>query len=355
MESKQGAVLHFNRVQALETWQKITNTKLTQVNGQRKYGGPPEVWAGPTPGAHCEIFINQIPRDAYEDLLIPLFSSVGPLWEFRLMMNFSGENRGFAYAKYGSSEVAAEAVRLLNDHMLQPGCFLKVHHSTEKRHLCVGHLPADTSREVLLQVLRDLAEGVVSVSLTAGPDLVGVTATVAFSSHYAASMAKKILVEAFKKRFALAVSVQWQPAVKHPTRLPSRQPSQLDQVLNSSHPSNMQPKPPSPLCKAVGMKTWFSSSSSQKNLESAGSPVMPQSGFGKLLCDITFSHTGPGGDLYFTYSLCIPGVSMLYKGLVMVSPGQSITTTLEKARQAAVQQLLQRLSGLPTGGLIRDQ
>uniref|UniRef100_A0A4W6E2M4 DND microRNA-mediated repression inhibitor 1 n=1 Tax=Lates calcarifer TaxID=8187 RepID=A0A4W6E2M4_LATCA len=88
----------------------ITNTKLTQVNGQRKYGGPPEGERG----SRCEVFISQIPRDTYEDLLIPLFRSVGPLWEFRLMMNFSGQNRGFAYAKYSSSSVAANAVRLLN-------------------------------------------------------------------------------------------------------------------------------------------------------------------------------------------------------------------------------------------------
>jgi len=35
-------VLNVERVKALEAWLEITNTKLTQVNGQRKYGGPPE-------------------------------------------------------------------------------------------------------------------------------------------------------------------------------------------------------------------------------------------------------------------------------------------------------------------------
>lgn len=35
-------VLNLERVQALEIWLKATNTTLTQVNGQRKYGGPPE-------------------------------------------------------------------------------------------------------------------------------------------------------------------------------------------------------------------------------------------------------------------------------------------------------------------------
>lgn len=118
------------------------------------------VWDGPIPGARCEVFISQIPRDAYEDLLIPLFSSVGPLWEFRLMMNFSGQNRGFAYAKYGSAAVANDAIHLLHGHMLEPGVFLSVRRSTEKRHLCLGNLPATTKQEDLLQVHMALMLGI---------------------------------------------------------------------------------------------------------------------------------------------------------------------------------------------------
>lgn len=35
-------MLNLDRVRELENWLKRTNTKLIQVNGQRKYGGPPE-------------------------------------------------------------------------------------------------------------------------------------------------------------------------------------------------------------------------------------------------------------------------------------------------------------------------
>lgn len=110
------------------------------------------VWDGPTPGARCEVFISHIPRNAYEDQLIPLFSSVGPLWEFRLMMNFSGQNRGFAYAKYGSSAVATQAIHLLHGHMLDPGFRLSVSRSVEKRHLSLGALPTTTKPDELLKV-----------------------------------------------------------------------------------------------------------------------------------------------------------------------------------------------------------
>ncbi|KAM4585666.1 dead end protein 1 [Fundulus diaphanus] len=184
------------RAQALEAWLKTTNIKLTQVNGQRKYGGPPEVWDGPTPGERCEVFIGHIPRDTYEDVLIPLFNSVGPLWEFRLMMNFSGQNRGFAYAKYGTPALASEAIRKLNGYTLEPNWNICVRQSTEKRCLCIENLPPTSDQEVLMQVLRRLVDCVERVSLKTGSRIKGVSAVVAFSSHYTASMAKKDLENA---------------------------------------------------------------------------------------------------------------------------------------------------------------
>ncbi|XP_074530302.1 dead end protein 1 isoform X3 [Halichoeres trimaculatus] len=262
--------LNIQKVLELEMWLSSTNTKLTQVNGQRKYGGPPAVWDGPLPGAHCEVFISQIPRNAYEDQLIPLFSSIGPLWEFRLMMNFSGQNRGFAYAKYGSPAVAADAIRLLHGYMLESNHRISVRHSTEKRHLCIGDLPATTKQEDLQRVLGGLVDGVERVSLKTGPGIDGVSAIVAFSSHHVASMAKKVLVEAFKRQFSLSISIKWQSAVKSgvdfapppPLRsLKSHMPSSqklLSHSLNSAWPAALPPHlaqrltaPPS-FCRAVG-------------------------------------------------------------------------------------------------------
>uniref|UniRef100_A0A672Z240 Dead end protein 1-like n=1 Tax=Sphaeramia orbicularis TaxID=375764 RepID=A0A672Z240_9TELE len=363
-------VLNLERVKALDSWLKTTNITLTQVNGQRKYGGPPEVWAGPAPGPRCEVFISQIPRDAYEDLLIPLFSSVGPLWEFRLMMNFSGQNRGFAYAKYGSSAMVSEAIRSLHGHMLEPGYRLCVRRSTEKRHLCMGELPADTRPEDLLQVLQGLSEGVERVSLKAGPGIEGVAAIVAFSSHHTASMAKKILVEAFNKRFNLSVSIKWHSTVK-PGPDESMPPPQPFKNLASSPVKpqrcilgpTLSPhllKPPSipqGFCRAVGGPSSLqsphpscSSSCSQGLKASASSsPTMllcrlcEMQGFGRPVREIHYSHAGSDGFLYFTYKVCIPGISQTFTGLVMILPGPSASSMLEEASQATAQQVLQAL------------
>ncbi|XP_071776175.1 dead end protein 1 [Centroberyx gerrardi] len=375
METKRSQVLNLERLKALEIWQNKTNVKLTQVNGQRKYGGPPEVWEGPTPGARCEVFISQIPRDAYEDLLIPLFSSVGPLWEFRLMMNFSGQNRGFAYAKYGSPTLACDAIRLLHGHALEPGAHLSIRRSTEKRHLCLGELPLSTRREELIQVLRGLTEGVEGVSLKAGPGIQGVLAVVIFSSHHAASMAKKILVEAFKRRFALTVSIKWQLSVK-PSKedpaSPQRPPKSLlpspvkppRRPPNAPQPSVLPPRlvqPPSAppgFCRAVGGPTApqpphppCSSSSPQGPLitvEPTSSVLLLHKvcevfGCGQPLYELHYSHAGSDGFLYFNYRVRVPGVIVPFTGLVTILPGPTDATLQEEARRAAAQQVLQAI------------
>ena len=50
---------------------------IVQRNGQRIYGGPPPDWKGPAPEKGCEIFCGKVPRDCFEDELVPIFTKVG--------------------------------------------------------------------------------------------------------------------------------------------------------------------------------------------------------------------------------------------------------------------------------------
>ena len=77
-----------------------------QRNGQRIYGGPPEGWQGSAPSQECEVNVTRIPRDCFEDELVPIFSKVGPVYEHRLMMEHTGVNRGYGYVSYTNVEVS---------------------------------------------------------------------------------------------------------------------------------------------------------------------------------------------------------------------------------------------------------
>lgn len=91
-----------------------TGYSLDVTTGQRKYGGPPPDWEGSAPGNGCEVgvgscfekkermgnryefqvFCGKIPKDMYEDELIPHFEKCGKIWDLRLMMDpMSGLNR----------------------------------------------------------------------------------------------------------------------------------------------------------------------------------------------------------------------------------------------------------------------
>jgi len=95
-----------------------TGYTLDVTTGQRKYGGPPpdSVYSGVQPGIGTEVFVGKIPRDLYEDELVPLFEKAGPIWDLRLMMDpLSGQNRGYAFITFCGKEAAQEAVKLVCD------------------------------------------------------------------------------------------------------------------------------------------------------------------------------------------------------------------------------------------------
>lgn len=161
----------------------------------------PPGWVGSPPPAGSEVFIGRLPQDVYEHQLIPLFQRVGRLYEFRLMMTFSGLNRGFAYARYSSRRGAQAAIATLHNHPLRPSCPLLVCRSTEKCELSVDGLPPGLSRRALLLALQPLGPGLQEALLMPSPGPAPAQiALLKFNSHRAAAMAKKALVEGMGAR-----------------------------------------------------------------------------------------------------------------------------------------------------------
>ncbi|XP_063757329.1 probable RNA-binding protein 46 [Eleginops maclovinus] len=200
------------REMALLALMDKTGYSMVQENGQRKYGGPPPDWEGPAPPRGCEVFVGKIPRDMYEDQLVPLFERAGRLYEFRLMMEFSGENRGYAFVMYTNREAAQRAISTLDNFEVRPGKFIGVCVSLDNCRLFVGSIPKDKRKDDILEEMNKVTEGVVDVivypSSTDKSRNRGF-AFVEYESHKAAAMARRKLIPGTFKLWGQSIQVNW--------------------------------------------------------------------------------------------------------------------------------------------------
>ena len=57
-----------------------------------------------------QVFCGKIPKDIFEDELIPLFEKCGKIWDLRLMVDsVSGFSRGYCFVTFCDKEGANEA------------------------------------------------------------------------------------------------------------------------------------------------------------------------------------------------------------------------------------------------------
>ncbi|KAM3861152.1 heterogeneous nuclear ribonucleoprotein Q isoform 2-T2 [Diretmus argenteus] len=150
-----------------------TSYTLDVTTGQRKYGGPPpeSVYSGAQPTVGTEIFVGKIPRDLFEDELVPLFEKAGPIWDLRLMMDpLSGLNRGYAFVTFCTKEAAQEAVKLCNNHEIRPGKHIGVCISVANNRLFVGSIPKSKTKEQIVEEFAKVTEGLSDVILYHQPD-----------------------------------------------------------------------------------------------------------------------------------------------------------------------------------------
>ncbi|NXG74715.1 DND1 protein, partial [Baryphthengus martii] len=310
---------------ALFAWAKETGIDLVQINGQRRYGAPPPGWVGDPPPAGTEVFIGKLPQDIYENVLIPLFQSVGRLYEFRLMMTFSGLNRGFAYAKYGNRRGAKNAIATFHNFEVRKGHAIVVCKSTEKCELSADGLAASVSRQELEAALQQVTEGLLKVTLH--PSLCQKQAQLAvlkYGSHQAAAMAKKALMEGNVRFVGMEMRVDWlKPDLKQKLQLHEEKPPS-SQVQGAKSPGVPKPVPPCPVLDRL---------STLCRRQYLGTPL--------FLIKCVQEH--PNGWLRFWCRVVIPGCPVPFSGFTWVrqdGPGQS---GHEEAKVAVALEVLQRL------------
>ncbi|XP_013033947.3 APOBEC1 complementation factor isoform X1 [Anser cygnoides] len=197
---------------ALRALIQRTGYNLIQENGQRKYGGPPPGWDSPPPERGCEIFIGKLPRDLFEDELIPLCEKIGKIYEMRMMMDFNGNNRGYAFVTFSNKQEAKNAIKQLNNYEIRNGRLLGVCASVDNCRLFVGGIPKTKKREEILAEMKKVTDGVVDVIVY--PSAADKTknrgfAFVEYESHRAAAMARRKLLPGRIQLWGHPIAVDW--------------------------------------------------------------------------------------------------------------------------------------------------
>lgn len=147
-----------------------TGYPIQQDNGQRIYGPPPD-WIGPAP-KNTEVFIGKLPNDVFEYDLVPIFSSIGKIYLLRIMQNFSGLNRGFAFVQYSTTLEAERCINELNNIEIRPGEKIGVVKSRNNCRLFIGKLDQTLTKEEIKDELDKYTEGIVEVTIQ-GNDKLG--------------------------------------------------------------------------------------------------------------------------------------------------------------------------------------
>uniref|UniRef100_A0A674PK20 APOBEC1 complementation factor n=1 Tax=Takifugu rubripes TaxID=31033 RepID=A0A674PK20_TAKRU len=189
-----------------------TGYQLRQENGQRRYGGPPPDWNGPPPERGSEIFVGKLPRDLFEDELVPLCEKFGKIYEVRMMMDFSGNNRGYAFVTFSNKQEAKAAMKQLNNYEIRNGRLLGVCASVDNCRLFVGGIPKTKKREEIMCEMRKVTDGVLDVIVypsAADKSKNRGFAFVEYESHRAAAMARRKLLPGRIQLWGHAIAVDW--------------------------------------------------------------------------------------------------------------------------------------------------
>lgn len=186
---------------------------IIQENGQRKLGPMPGYPAdeGP-PSKGCEVFVGKIPRDLFEDEIYPVFETIGPIYEMRLMMDFDGRNRGFCFVMYTKKSHARAAIAKLNNYEVRKGRTLGVCSSVDNCRLFVGGIPKARKKEEILAELRkvtDQVEDVIVYPSAADKNKNRGFAFVEYATHRAAAMARRKLVTGRTQLWGHPIAVDW--------------------------------------------------------------------------------------------------------------------------------------------------
>lgn len=191
---------------------KMTDYELVQENGQRRLSAPEIYRDGRERAKGAEVFVGRLPRDCYEDELMPVLGKAGRLMELRLMLDFSGSTRGYAFALYESSKIAKRACMELDGYEIRPGHRIGVVKSIDNCRLFFGGVPKNKTKAEFMEELTKLLDGIIDIYLYPNAQDKSLNRGfifVEFKDHRAAAMARRKLIPGRVMLWEHEIAVDW--------------------------------------------------------------------------------------------------------------------------------------------------
>lgn len=143
---------------------------------------------------------------------MPLLEQVGRLLELRLMLDFSGSTRGYAFALYESPRIAREACECLDGHEIRPGHRIGVVKSMDNCRLFFGGVPKTKTKTEFMAELTKILDGITDIYLYPSAhdrSLNRGFIFVEFQNHRAAAMARRKLIPGKVMLWDHEIAVDW--------------------------------------------------------------------------------------------------------------------------------------------------
>lgn len=200
-----------------------TEYTLNITRSQRQYGGPPPGWeeGTPAPGQGTEVFVKNIPKDWFEDKIVPLFEACGKIYDIRLILNAeTGFNKGFCFVCFCDKEAALQAIKTLNGHKANDRFSLNVSVSYKMNRIFIGSIPKTKTKEQIQEEFSKITEGLKDVIVYTSSEDKALNRGFAFleyEDHKGAFNARKVLKSGRNTIFGgVNISVDWADPIIEP-------------------------------------------------------------------------------------------------------------------------------------------
>ncbi|KAG8040702.1 hypothetical protein G9C98_002698 [Cotesia typhae] len=189
-----------------------THYELVQENGQRRLTAPEFTKEHRDRIKGTEVFLGRLPRNCYEDELMPVLEKAGRLLELRLMLDFSRSTRGYAFALYEDAKSARRSLAMLDGYEIRPGHRIYVVKSVDSCKLFFGGVPKDKTKVEFIEELGKILDGISNIYLypnAEDPSLNRGFIFVEFKDHRSAAMARRKLIPGRVLLWDHEVAVDW--------------------------------------------------------------------------------------------------------------------------------------------------